>query len=92
MTDTGRSTDVTLDHLLDAELDVKPSPALVARVRSRIAGETMRASWQMYGSERRTTMGMMTRNGIKLAYESGMCILRYSPIIAPSGPTTAALL
>ena len=69
MTDTGRPTDVTLDHLLDAELDVKPSPELVARVRNRIAGETMRASWQVYGSERRTTMGMMTRNGIKLAYD-----------------------
>src|SRR5262245_41900361 len=71
MTDSGRgfTTDVTLNRLLDAALDVNPSRALVARVRTRVAGETMRVSWQKDGSERRTTMAIVARNEIKLAYD-----------------------
>jgi hypothetical protein len=71
MTESGRgpTTDVTLDHLLSAAFGVNPSPAFVARLRSRVAAETMRASWQNYGSERRTMMAMIASNGIKLAYD-----------------------
>jgi pimeloyl-ACP methyl ester carboxylesterase len=71
MTDTDRAstTDDMLDRQLSAALRVEPSPAFLARVRSRVAGETMRTSWQTYGRERRGTMVTIARNGITLAYD-----------------------
>ena len=38
-------TDATLDRELQSLLDVDPSPALVARVRARIADEPPRSAW-----------------------------------------------
>ncbi len=54
MTDTDRAstTDDMLDRQLSAALSVEPSPAFLARVRSRVAGETMRTSWEMLGREK----------------------------------------
>ena len=71
MTDTDRAStaDDMLDRRLSAALSVEPSPAFLSRVLSCVAGETMRASWQTYGRQRRGTMAMIERNGIRLAYD-----------------------
>lgn len=72
-------TDEALDRQLGAAFGVEPSPAFMARIRSRVASESMRPSWQ-------TGAGLWRMGGLSVAAAALLAAVLWRPSVEVTPP------